>query len=102
MLWTSVVSWELNRSFTVCIFTGLIFSLYIFQVHSEPPRVRAAYSEPQLRYEESDRYEQEYAPRARYDDDDFRNGRQGFSEDTLERQKPKPSGNVVKWVNLQQ
>lgn len=71
-------------------------------IHSEPPRdarVRPAYSEPQLRYPDSDRYEQEeYAPRTHYDDEDFRNGRQGFNEDTLERQRPgyKPSGNIVK------
>lgn len=77
------------------------YSFCTFQVHSEPPRdprVRPAYSEPQLRYDEGpDRYEQEYAPRARYDDDDFRNGRQGFNEDTIDRQRPyKPPGNVVK------
>ena len=75
------------------------------QVHSEPPReretrVRAAYSEPQLRYNDPEPEQDEYGPRSRYDDEDFRNGNKpaGFKEDTLERQRPsyKPSGNIVK------
>ncbi|XP_068711421.1 tight junction protein ZO-1-like isoform X2 [Montipora foliosa] len=80
----------------------VVFSDRASEVHSEPPRdarVRAAYSEPQLRYPDSDRYEQEeFVPRSRYHDEDFRDGRQGFNEDTLERQRPgyKPSGNLVK------
>lgn len=74
------------------------------QVHSEPPRerdsrVRSAYSEPQLRYNDPEQ-EDEYGPRSHYDDEDFRNGNKpaGFREDTLERQRPsyKPSGNIVK------
>lgn len=74
------------------------------QVHSEPPRdrdvrVRPAYSEPHLRYNDPDQQD-EYGPRARYEDEDFRNGNKpaGFKEDTLDRQRPgyKPSGNVVK------
>ena len=73
------------------------------QVHSEPPRerdtrVRPAYSEPQLRYNDPDQQD-EYGPRSRYDDEDFRGGNKpaGFKEDTLERQRPyKPSGNIVK------
>ncbi|CAH3013994.1 unnamed protein product [Porites evermanni] len=75
----------------------IIVADYASDVHSEPPRegrVRAAYSEPQLRYDGPDRYEEEYLPRARYDDDDYRDGRQGFNEDTLDRQRPgyKPPG----------
>lgn len=64
--------------------------------------MRGAYSEPHLRYPDPDSYEQEYGPRSHYDDDDFRNGRQGFNEDTLERQRPgyKPSGNIVKYVQV--
>ena len=73
------------------------------QVHSEPPRerdsrVRPAYSEPQLGYNDPEQQD-EYGPRSRYDDEDFREGNRpaGFKEDTLERQRPyKPSGNIVK------
>ncbi|XP_078360375.1 tight junction protein ZO-1-like isoform X2 [Oculina patagonica] len=75
-----------------------------YEVHSEPPRdrdvrVRPAYSEPHLRYNEPEQPD-EYGPRARYEEEDFRNGNKpaGFREDTLDRQRPgyKPSGNMVK------
>lgn len=68
------------------------------EVNSEPPRVRPAYSDPHLRYEDPD-YQEDFHPRQRYVEDDFRNGTHGFNEDTLERQRPgykRPSGNVVK------
>lgn len=84
---------------------GSVHFYVLSQVHSEPParerdtRVRPAYSEPQLRYDDPEQQD-DYGPRSRYDDEDFRNGNKpaGFKEDTLERQRPsyKPSGNIVK------